>query len=363
MEQAHKKRALTIAVIVAVVFAAYFLRNYFTVIAFAAITAYMLNPLYEWLNKRLKRSSVAAGLTFLACLCIIIIPLVIISFLTVLQAQNIIHDVRTGGLDIHSVSRFGQRLLDDANRVLAHFPGDYHVTQQTITSKASSLVGSAAQGLLTFLRNSAGGIAGFFVSLILYIYLFVNMLMHQKALIDVIRHINPLGERVSNDYLQKMGKMTTAMVRGQFVVAVAQGFVGAVILAIAGMPQIFFFMFMILSALSIIPLGGGIVAIPIGVVMLFTGHVWQGIVILLGHFLIVSNIDNIIRPRLVPHSIHLNSALTLVSVFAGVGMFGFLGIVIGPVLMILIVSTIQMYLSSHGDSQALFEQDPAPKKS
>ena len=50
------------------------------------------------------------------------------------------------------------------------------------------------------------------------------------------------------------------------------------------------------------------------------------------------------RPKFVPKSARMDPALTILSVFAGIGIFGFLGIVIGPVIMIVILSTIQIYL-------------------
>ena len=59
----------------------------------------------------------------------------------------------------------------------------------------------------------------------------------------------------------------------------------------------------------------------------------------------MSNIDNVLRPILVPREARLNSALMLLAVFSGIRMFGFWGIVIGPVLMIVIVTTISVYLA------------------
>ena len=63
------------------------------------------------------------------------------------------------------------------------------------------------------------------------------------------------------------------------------------------------------------------------------------------HLIVVTSIDNVLRPFLVPKSAHLSPALMLLSVFAGLGMFGFWGIVLGPVLMIIIVTTISVYLA------------------
>jgi predicted PurR-regulated permease PerM len=99
----------------------------------------------------------------------------------------------------------------------------------------------------------------------------------------------------------------------------------------------------ILTALSFIPLGGGILALPIGVGMALTGNWIGGLIVVLGHLLIVTNIDNILRPKLVPAEAKLDSALMILSVFSGIALLGFLGIIVGPVIMIIIVTTIRVY--------------------
>jgi predicted PurR-regulated permease PerM len=143
-------------------------------------------------------------------------------------------------------------------------------------------------------------------------------------------------------YLAQAGAMTKAMVKGQFVIAIAQGFASAFSLWVTGLDYFWFF-FVLLTFLSFIPLGGGIVTLPLGVVLIATGHIWQGIFVILFHLLVVSNIDNLLRPRLVPKTVQLNSALTLLGVFSGLALFGAIGVIYGPVIMILLVTTFRMY--------------------
>ena len=94
-----------------------------------------------------------------------------------------------------------------------------------------------------------------------------------------------------------------------------------------------------------IPLGSGIITIPFGIGMMLFGNVFGGIFVIAFHIIVVTNIDNFLRPILVPREARLDSALMLLSVFAGIAMFGAFGIVIGPVLMIVIVTTISVYLA------------------
>jgi predicted PurR-regulated permease PerM len=142
-----------------------------------------------------------------------------------------------------------------------------------------------------------------------------------------------------------MGAMVRGAVFGQFVIALAQGLAGAVSIYLAGFHEGFFIFAIMLTALSVIPLGGGIVSIPFGIGMILFGNVFGGIFVIAWHLIVVTNIDNVLRPILIPRQARLDSALMLLAVFAGITMFGFLGIVIGPVLMIVIVTTISVYLA------------------
>ena len=149
--------------------------------------------------------------------------------------------------------------------------------------------------------------------------------------------------------MAKMGAMVKGTVMGQFVIAVCQGVAGAASIYIAGFHQGFFLFAVLLSALSVIPLGSGIVTIPFGIGMILFGNVFGGVFVILFHLIVVTNIDNFLRPILVPRAARLDSALMLLAVFAGIAMFGAWGIVIGPVLMIIIVTTISVYLAVYKD--------------
>jgi predicted PurR-regulated permease PerM len=95
--------------------------------------------------------------------------------------------------------------------------------------------------------------------------------------------------------------------------------------------------------------------------MIFYGNIAGGAFVILWHLLVVTNIDNFLRPVLVPRDARLNSALMLLAVFAGLTMFGPWGIVIGPVLMILIVTTIDVYLAVYKDVE-LQQHNDEPKR-
>jgi predicted PurR-regulated permease PerM len=340
---ARKDRPLTIAVAIAVLFGAYFLRHFFTPVVFAAITAYLFTPVYGWFRKHNRSKATSSSLTLLVVSLSILVPVIVILIFTTLQINHLVDSLQSSkGIDFGSLD---QTILNFVNSIISNIPGAHPITLEEVSSALQNAVTAIANGLLNIIVSSIGGISSFITSIIIYMYVFLNLLTHKDELIEIIKKLNPLEPKMTDLYLEKIGQMTGAMTRGQFVIAFCQGFVDALILQLAGLHGIFFFLFVMLSVLSIIPLGGGIIVIPIGIGMILVGNIWGGLLVLAGHFFIVTNIDNVLRPRLVPKHIRLNPALTLLAVFSGIAMFGFLGIIIGPVIMIVIKLTIEAYLN------------------
>lgn len=339
-----QKRALAIVTIAALMFGAYFLRNYFVLIVVAAVGAYLFTPLFNWFNKRLN-AGLSAMCTLLSALAMVIVPVGLLLGLAIVQIARMVDSV-SGWVRSTDLNSLGDKALHLVNELLSHVPFVHiTVTAETLRKAIVSTSQSAGHWLLGVLQDTAGSLATTITSAIIFLYVFLALLVNREKLRTLIGQLNPLGEEVTDLYLQKMGSMVRGTVNGQFVIAFCQGVAGAASIYLAGFHHGFFIFAILLTALSIIPLGGGIVTIPFGVGMMLFGHIGGGLFVVLFHLIVVTNIDNFLRPILVPRDARLNSALMLLSVFAGISMFGPWGIIIGPVLMIIIVTTIDVYLA------------------
>jgi predicted PurR-regulated permease PerM len=339
-----QKRALAVATVIALLFGAYFLRGYFILIVVAAVAAYLFAPLYTRLNKRLG-TGLSATLTLLAAIAVVVVPLGFFGYLAVVQITTMVERVAewVGRTDL---SALGDQALRFVNDALDRVPFvDVTVTPDSLRSSMATVAQDVGQWLLGLLQGAAGGAFGAVTAAILFLYVFLSLLTNRERVLLLIRRLNPLGEEITDLYMAKMGAMVKGTVMGQFVIAVCQGVAGAASIYIAGFHQGFFLFAVLLSALSVIPLGSGIVTIPFGIGMILFGNVFGGVFVIVFHMIVVTNIDNFLRPILVPRAARLDSALMLLAVFAGIAMFGAWGIVIGPVLMIIIVTTISVYLA------------------
>ncbi len=339
-----QKRALAIFTLIALGFGAYFLRHYFVLIVVAAVGAYLFTPLFEWFNRRLN-AGWSAACTLLSALAIVIVPVGLLVGLAIVQIARMVDSV-AGWVRSTDLSTLGDKTLRLVNEFLAQVPFVHvTVTAEMLRKTLVSVAQNVGHWLLGVLQSTAGSAAGTITSAIIFLYVFGALLVHRDRLRTLIGQLNPLGEEVTDLYLQKMGSMVRGTVNGQFVIAFCQGVAGAASIYIAGFHHGFFIFAIVLTALSIIPLGGGIVSIPFGIGMMLFGNIGGGLFVVLFHLVVVTNIDNFLRPILVPRDARLNPALMLLSVFAGISMFGPWGIIIGPVLMIIIVTTIDVYLA------------------
>ena len=357
-----QKRALAIVTVIALLFGAYFLRRYFMLVVIAAIVAYLFTPLYNRLLTKLG-GGLATTLTVLAALATVVIPIAGVISLATVQISHTLIGVADWAKTA-DLNALGDKVIATINQLLGKLPFQTPtITVESLRNNLGKVAQTVGEWLLRTLSGAAGGAIGFITSAIIFLYVLISFLTNKTELITLIRRMNPLGEEVTDLYLAKMGAMVRGTVKGQFIIAVIQGTLGAISIYIAGFHDAFFVFAILLTALSVVPLGSGIVTIPFGVGMMFFGNIAGGLFVVLFHLIAITNIDNFLRPILVPKEARLDSALMLLSVFSGIAMYGFFGIILGPVLMILIVTTISVYLAVYkGVEMEQSESPPLERK-
>jgi predicted PurR-regulated permease PerM len=356
-----QKRALAIATAIALLFGAYFLRRYLILVVIAAIVAYLFTPVHNRLRTRFS-AGLSTTLTVLAALATVVVPLSLLITVATFQVSRMLVGLADWAKTA-DLNALGDRGVELVNGLLSKLPFDTPpITPDSLRAPVVTAAQNVGEWLLRTLQGAAGGAIGFITAAIIFLYVLISLLSNRAEVLMLIRRLNPLGVEVTDLYLAKMGAMVRGAVRGQFIIAVIQGTLGAISIYIAGFHDAFFIIAIFLIALSLIPLGSGIVTIPFGIGMMIFGNVAGGAFVVLFHLIGITNIDNFLRPILVPKEAKLDSALMLLSVFSGIAMFGFFGIVLGPVLMIMIVTTISVFLEVYKGVEMDSEPPPEEKK-
>lgn len=338
--------ALTITA--SLVFGLIFLAPYLAVTILGLLLSFIFYPMYSWLYKKFKSQAKAAWLTTVSSVLIVGLPLIIILTITAAQALNLVDDLTANGIAIiegESLEQTLEGLTSDLNQRIENITGSREAIDiENVRSFVESTIPNVLRAVSDSIIGIVSGVPTFFTLLIIYFFVFVAGLVNGKKIRKIIEQISPFDKETNKLYLDRLGAMAKAMMKGQFLIALAQGIESAAVLSLFGFADYFLFFAVGFTFLSFIPLGAGIITIPLGILMILLGNVWGGVIVLLNHFLVVTNIDNYIRPKVVPDNARLPAALTILGAFAGVAYFGFLGVIYGPMIMIFITTTIESYI-------------------
>src|SRR5277367_2627641 len=115
-----QKRALAVVTIISLLFAGYFLRNYFVLIVVAAVGAYLFTPLFNCFDRRLK-TGLAATCTLLSALAAVIVPIGLLVVLAIVQISRMVDSV-AGWVKTTDPSALGDKVLHIVNDAAARVP-------------------------------------------------------------------------------------------------------------------------------------------------------------------------------------------------------------------------------------------------
>jgi predicted PurR-regulated permease PerM len=147
-----------------------------------------------------------------------------------------------------------------------------------------------------------------------------------RTLLRTIPVERSISERLADRFLG----IVRATIKGSGVVGLVQGVLGGISFLIVGLDSALLFG-VLMTIFALVPvIGAGAVYVPVGLWLLVTGAVWQGIFVLVFGFVVISSADNVLRPILVGRDTGIPDWIILVTTLGGISFLGFSGIVLGP---------------------------------
>lgn len=315
--------------------------SYLDIIVFSLVMVVILKPVYDFFQRRLKLgSTLASALTLITMFLAVLIPLLFSLRVINSQLTQLAEDLITPqGAGQMTVEEFQAELNDYLQQV----PGGNRL--QLSDEQAANIRQGVVDGAV-WLGGKMVNLGMSFPSMIARVFIFFaivgGLLPNYRAFVDKLLFLSPLDDAIDRLYLRRIKAMTWSMFIGIVVIALIQGLVTGFFIWLAGVPYAALWT-LIAIITSALPLGSSLIAIPVALVQMVIGNYTGGLIVLGGYILIVTNIDNIIRPRLVSREAYLDTALVLIAALGGYELFGFFGVIYGPVLMILAMTTIEVY--------------------
>ena len=153
----------------------------------------------------------------------------------------------------------------------------------------------------------------------------------------------PLDPTLKESLFYEIRSVTQAVLYGQVMTAVIQGTLGGLGLLVFGVSNWLFWGAIMIITGFLPVLGTPIIWVPAAVGQMLDGHTGQGIGLLIYGSTVVMNIDNFLRPRLVSGRSKVHPLLILIGVLGGLKIFGFIGMLVGPLILALLVAFIKFY--------------------
>jgi len=318
----------------------------------SVILAYVFYPIYHRLNKKLKKKNISAFLTTALVILVIAIPMI-------LAMNTISQEARVNYILIKQRVISGNLFGQDCNTAsgLCRFSNnirDYLEDPQTkyyLDSAAEKTTNYIVSNVSNLLFAVPVMLFNIFIMIFIMFYLFRDGLQFLRK----IEQLSPLRKPHYRRLLQKFDDVIYAVVFGHVMVSLIQGAVGALGLFILGVKSPLS-LGLLMALLAIIPIvGPPIVWLPIATLMILDGTatnsnilIIKGIILILYGTLIIGTIDNILKPKIVGDRANVHPVLVLLGVVGGLAMFGFIGLIIGPVILAIFTTFIQIYEEDRG---------------
>lgn len=322
----------------------------------AILWAVIAAVLFEPLNARLlvampRRRNGAALITLVIITVVVVVPAMLLGAALLHEGGVFYTRVRSGEVDFGRLFVDAQAHLPDwARSWLADIGlGDVG----GLRTKISQGFASSFQAVASRVLSIGQGAFGFFLSLGVMLYLTFFLLRDGHDLAARIERSIPLPAEQRAILVAKFVQVIRATTKGSLIVAMLQGLVGGLTFWLLGLPGALLWG-VAMGVFSLFPaIGTGLIWVPMTIYLLATGAIWQGSVLFLCGFFIISSVDNVVRPILVGRDARMPDYVVLIATLGGFELMGFNGFVIGPVIAALFMATWDLFGNAEGQAPAI----------
>jgi predicted PurR-regulated permease PerM len=305
----------------------------------AAIFSAMLYPVYAWLRRHFHRDGIAALVTTLGGLVIVAVPLTLLVGAVSREALRLSEN----GPLVEETT--GATIVDTLPSWLP-FAEELKPHRAAIIERTQAIVEQIETFVVDTLSRATQGTLAFLLSLFVLLYAMIYFLSHGPALLKLVSEHLPLAYKHQREIAQRGVAVTRATLQSVLIIGAVQGVLGGIALGMAGIEGAVFWGLVIAVASTLPVVGTALVLGPATLVLLIRGD--TGAALGLGAFslIVVGGIDNLLRPYLVGHSARLPDLLVLVSTLGGLAMFGATGIIVGPVLAGVFLTSLHIFIAT-----------------
>ncbi|HET9710903.1 MAG TPA: AI-2E family transporter [Pyrinomonadaceae bacterium] len=335
------EQARWIAVLAATAIALYLcwlmLKPFIGVLAWAVVLVIVFYPVHKRLARRIKRRGLTALLSCLLVILVVVLPLTVLTMALAEELAKVVPNLPS----------YLSQLLNSQTSLLGRVSGWIEARfgvntlgSQTFIIEQLKHSGELLLGAsLNLMGNIVGGIVkAFFVVFTMY-YLFRD----GEKIAHKLPAALPLSGEQSEALIARTQEVVSASVYGVVTIAALQGLLGGIAFWVLGIPSPVLWA-VLMAFVCMIPVAGSfLVWLPLSIYLMANGHWTKGVALIVWGGLVISTIDNFLRPKLIRNQTKLHELFVFFSVLGGISVFGLLGIVLGPVVLAITLGLLQTF--------------------
>ena len=323
------------------------IKPFLTAVLTGIILSYIFYPVYIKIKKRIVSKNISALITCVLVILIITMPLFFV--LNTLSKEAYATYILTRQ-KLASSEPFNVECTEDkfSCRIANYF--EDKVTNPQIRYYVDTTIKGATTRITDNISNTLLTIPLFVLHLFIALFVMFFLLRDGKIVVKKVEKLMPLKEKYRLLVIKRLNEMTYAVIYGSLIIAIIQGTLGGIGFFIFGVPApLLWGMVMIFAAL--IPyIGSSVIWLPAALLLIFNGYVdldtgliIRGVLLMIYGVFVVGTIDNILKPKIIGDKGGLHPILVLLGVVGGLSLFGFIGVLVGPILLAILITFMNIY--------------------
>ena len=304
---------------------------------FALILSFIFYPLHKRIRSIVRSKNLSAFIICLLLLAIIILPLFFFIPLIIKQSFQIYTFLQ------------GENFLTPVNDIITSIFSSPELSKDLIVG-LNSFTAKIASSFLSRFTEILLSSPTMLLQLLIILFVFFFGLRDGEEFVAYIQSLSPLSKESEKKVFQQFRDITYSVIYGNIVVGIIHGLAAGIALFILGIPNA-----VVLTLLavffSVIPLlGPWLVWVPVDIYLFSVGRTTAAVILLIYGLVVISWIDNILRPLIVSRRTKINSAIILVSMIGGLLVFGILGLILGPLIISYLILLIESFRNKKTES-------------
>jgi predicted PurR-regulated permease PerM len=309
------------------------------------LLASICSPVYALLNKRFS-NHFSSLVTCLLIFILIFIPMLFFAGTLSSEAYALFQLTKGTNLAV-KLTEFVQQnpLLLKAVSILEGY--GIEIKLEEFGAEISNLGRMSARFIYELASAWAANILNFMFDFMMMILIIFFLLIDQEKLRYYLQKLSPLPDHHDRLLISKFEEISRAILIGNGICGFIQGVLGGVVFAFMGIssPVLWGAVMAILAFLPIV--GIGLVLLPAAAVLLLKGKIAQGILLAIFYVFLSFSVEYIVKPQMVGERVQMHTLLVFLAILGGLNVFGFLGIIYGPLIVTGFLTLVEIYFRSY----------------